>query len=542
MRSKTCWLATAAVVATAGSALAQTTTLYRFQKEDVSTLSVNNDPNPSNFWIGNNPSAVAYGKGNLFVAGFANGTPPTTITWTVSAVKINNIFGTRSFNLIPSSRVVASTAGRGFTGMDYDGTFGLVAAVDYGGGSDKHYMRFGVDAAGDGTDLGSTPFISSRLGTAGPAWDFGPTGLGFGSPARPAIAGVSFGEGGPRGIDPNTMLLSPLIYSVGSPAPTSPLIVQDGGATQWRDLAIDPRNGTAVGRMNNNVMGVTRNPDGNGTPILLQGSPRLNSANSTTAVGGQQISLMWGYSGAGTGGDVFIWNDRRTGGGGQSFNTVVRMNRVSDGADVAVDWRNAAGSPLVFPTDIATGVGYYDFHWDNQLQVLFVSDFANRFVEIFSVQQPGACCLPSAGGCVVLPANVCTVVRGGTAGTPGSVCSPDPCSAPLTGACCLGVGCTVTTSAACTGSVGTSARQYRGDGTVCNAPGTPPFTNNLTPCCRADFNKNGTREPNDIFNFLTNYFSTDAAAKATTDTTGDGVQAPADIFAFLTIYFAGGCP
>jgi hypothetical protein len=115
-------------------------------------------------------------------------------------------------------------------------------------------------------------------------------------------------------------------------------------------------------------------------------------------------------------------------------------------------------------------------------------------------------------------------------------------STPTTGACCLGVGCTVTTSAACTGAVGTTSNSFKGVGTVCNAPGTPPFTNNTTPCCRADFNQDGVRAPTDIFNFLTNYFAADAGAKATTDTNGNTTAEPTDIFNFLTIYFAGGCP
>jgi hypothetical protein len=113
--------------------------------------------------------------------------------------------------------------------------------------------------------------------------------------------------------------------------------------------------------------------------------------------------------------------------------------------------------------------------------------------------------------------------------------------APATGACCLGVGCTVTTAATCTGTVGTTVRNFRGVGTVCNAPGTPPFTNATTPCCFADFNQNGVRNPTDIFNFLANYFDASPAIKATTDTNGNGTQQPADIFGFLTLYFAGGC-
>jgi hypothetical protein len=107
----------------------------------------------------------------------------------------------------------------------------------------------------------------------------------------------------------------------------------------------------------------------------------------------------------------------------------------------------------------------------------------------------------------------------------------------FTGACCAGVTCSVTTPTACVGA----NRAFKGLGSVCNAPGSPPFTNNTTPCCRADFTQDGTRNPTDIFSFLTAYFSTDNAERALADTNGNGTREPTDIFEYLTIYFAGGC-
>ncbi len=532
MWSKTT-LGGALVCVLACSASAQTISLYRFQKEDVSILSRDNSPAPTPHWVGNVPSAVAYGKGRLFVGGLANGPIPATVAgYSVSVVKVNGVFATRSYDIIPSSQVLAPGT-RGYTGLDYHGTWGLIASVDFGSGSDRNYLRFGVDASGPGTDLGSTPSSATRIGTAGVAWDFGPTGLGFAG--RPAVAGINFGEGGPRGIDPSTMLLTPLVYSVGSGAPTSPIIVQDGGNTQWRDLSIDPRNGAIVGRLNNNVMGVTRSADGNGTPVLFQGTPRLNTPNSTTTISGQQVALMWGLTGTGAGGDVFIWNNRTTTATGQPFADVIKINRFSDGATVTPTWLRADGTALVFPVDIAPGNGQYDFFWDNQLQVLFVLDAATSFVEIFSVQRPGACCLPSGGGCVILPANVCTVVRAGSPGSAGSVCSPSPCGGGGGGACCAGVTCSIASNAtACTGAG--ANRAYKGNGTICNAGG-----NNTSPCCRGDFNQDGTRQPADIFAFLNAYFSTDIAVSVLTDVDANGLRQPADIFGYLNVYFAGGC-
>ena len=60
------------------------------------------------------------------------------------------------------------------------------------------------------------------------------------------------------------------------------------------------------------------------------------------------------------------------------------------------------------------------------------------------------------------------------------------------------------------------------------------------PCCRANFNKNSVGPAvsvQDIFDYLTGYFSNDICADAN-DTGTVSVQ---DIFDFLTAYFAGGC-
>jgi hypothetical protein len=145
-------------------------------------------------------------------------------------------------------------------------------------------------------------------------------------------------------------------------------------------------------------------------------------------------------------------------------------------------------------------------------------------------QPTGACCATD-GSCSIQTSANCTTA-GGTYQGNATVCTPNPCPQP-TGACCSGVTCSVITQALC---VGTN-RSWVGPSTVCNVSG-----NNLTPCCRADFNRDGTRAPSDIFAFLNAYFSTDVDANAQTDTDGNAVRAPADIFAYLNIYFAGGCP
>ncbi len=105
-----------------------------------------------------------------------------------------------------------------------------------------------------------------------------------------------------------------------------------------------------------------------------------------------------------------------------------------------------------------------------------------------------ACCHPTTGACGLAAAADCAALGG----SPQAVasCSPIPCLIALpTGACCEGVGCTVTVSFACFGGV------WQGANTTCQpAPG-------VNRCCRADFNNSGTVSVQDIFDFLAAYFA-----------------------------------
>jgi hypothetical protein len=141
------------------------------------------------------------------------------------------------------------------------------------------------------------------------------------------------------------------------------------------------------------------------------------------------------------------------------------------------------------------------------------------------IRNEGACCVDTS--CTVACATICTD-SGGTYRGDGTTCSPDPCNPNPTGACCRGTTCLTDTAANCTGA----NASFAGLGTVCNT-----FAGNRTsPCCLADYNHVGGVTVQDIFDFLSAYFTQNTLA----DINGVGGVTVQDIFDFLSAYF-GGC-
>lgn len=130
----------------------------------------------------------------------------------------------------------------------------------------------------------------------------------------------------------------------------------------------------------------------------------------------------------------------------------------------------------------------------------------------------GACCI--SGACTVTQQGACSGVF-----TAGGTCVPNTCPAP-TGACCSSANCSLTTQANCTGV----RTRFAGANTVCNAAG-----NNTTPCCRADYNQDGTRAVGDLFDFLDQWFNRTPPAEI------DGLPGVTiqDLFNFLDMWFLG---
>jgi hypothetical protein len=101
--------------------------------------------------------------------------------------------------------------------------------------------------------------------------------------------------------------------------------------------------------------------------------------------------------------------------------------------------------------------------------------------------------------------------------------------------CCRGTTCAVTSSASCTAPAGVGVT-FQSAMTTCNASGT-----NTSPCCYADFNKDGNRNIDDIFIYLNAWFGT--ASNPYTKIGGNGVTNANidDLFIFINVWFAGGC-
>lgn len=84
----------------------------------------------------------------------------------------------------------------------------------------------------------------------------------------------------------------------------------------------------------------------------------------------------------------------------------------------------------------------------------------------------GACCLRD-GSCIIATSVSCTLALGTYLGD-GSTCTPNPCSASPTGACCVGTDCSIETSSDC----GDMGGVYQGDDTTCD-----PNPCTLPACC-----------------------------------------------------------
>jgi hypothetical protein len=147
-------------------------------------------------------------------------------------------------------------------------------------------------------------------------------------------------------------------------------------------------------------------------------------------------------------------------------------------------------------------------------------------------QPVGACCSATTTSCAVIPGSWCELLGAIWQG-PSTVCGADSTCDAL-GLCCQGTTCTSGVhQSTCAPRGHAGAAFIAGAAGVCNADG-----GTSTPCCYADFNKSGTTNLQDIFDYLNEWFAGNPYCK-----TG-GTPGPLDVtdtFNFLNLWFAGGC-
>lgn len=364
---------------------------YVFQLIDVEDVDLLCSDNTSNFYVGNNPSCIAWDGLSLYIGGFANGTAPS-----VSITQLIDPLGTRSFLPVPNARIMTSPNGpmvqsRGYSGLDWDDVAGLVGTADLGSAATPGQVRRWVpDASPPGLDFANQSAL--LRGIAGPSFDWGYNGGGFdldgdGSADGPAVAVVDFSAGGsssqgPFGLNPLNLDVFQALYSPDTGGPIT--ADADLSGTIYRDIDVDPNTGNLATRSANDVSVVIRASDGS------TADRTIIDGGSAPFIVGQNVAMIHGL---GCDREIVIWNfrDNTYSGGPLPSGSVAGASRGNklDGTPVNLIFENADGSPAVFPDSIA----YLDYAWDEANQLLFVLDFANRdvyFLELTGLPGGGA--------------------------------------------------------------------------------------------------------------------------------------------------------
>lgn len=378
----------------------------------------------TSFFVGNIPTAVGLVGNKVFVGGlvtnsctnFPAGFPVNIVQiddWTAPALAYRNFPVTLANEPAPSFTTTLNNNANGFTGMSFAPGFGLLVAYDNGAqDSPGAIRRYDVttqltpillNAASYNTVTNPINTTAWRHGS-GPAWDFGPAGLGYdqngdtvidgpaasflsftGGSASVRYPGFSNRQAGPIGLKFNDLSrASGFLYDcdTGQPGPvqTPHFIGNDADSqaldgTFYRDLDADPRptgQGLMVARANNDLVMITR--DANNARSFFN---VVKAATPAPFVNHQNASILWGMPG----GDLVVYNDRPVSTSGQAFSNVVKF-LTTTGAPASVNLLDASGAALPVGTFI-DGIGLYDFFWDGANQRLAVLDGSARAVYIF---------------------------------------------------------------------------------------------------------------------------------------------------------------
>jgi len=375
-----CTLAVLAGLA-AGQAQAQTT-LYLVNTQNLDPICQTTNPN---FYIGSNPSAIALVGDRLFVGGYDNAN--NTLLCQIAIVQ--DIFGARTFAVV-NGQGFNHPLFRGYTGMHYRAGAGLLVARDTGGASDGSLKLFDIDTQVNPILRASS--TGGLRGGCGASFDAGNNGLGYtytnaqgATVTGPVAVALDWSQTaplklGPAGLDPNRLDYTNTVFEYNGGGNGNNLRLDFTGisGTFWRDVRVDPFNGTYAARANNDLVIGTRTNDNFNfvQQVLVDGG-------DGAFIQGQNVEILSGAAG----GDVVIYNDRLSTAGGQAFADVVKAVNM-DGSPRTITYLNPDLTPVSFPA----GLGYYDFSWDAANKRLAIMDFNSRNVWIFSDTRPTPPC------------------------------------------------------------------------------------------------------------------------------------------------------
>lgn len=328
--------------------------------------------NPTNGkFIGSNPATVAWDGRSLWVGGYLNG----IATNEVGIVKVSDVLSAPSIGDRFGVAALPSQF-RGYRAMT------VRNGVVYSGLEGGAALANGVAAWDSAVTTPASPIWGNteRIGVL----DYDP---GFNASGSATGSGVGYGAflGGRRA------LLDPATGAVLQSAAAGPIFNDTiaGSGTVFRGADFDSTTGDLWLRKNNWIQRADRTGENafNAATIVLNPQfPGLQTNGASTE--GQNVQVIRGSAE----GDFILFNDRRTGGAGQSWAGVFKAIDASGNAINILyeDFDPAAASN--------NGNAWYDYDYDAATQTLAVSDFLNKRVHIFAVPAPGTGAMLALGG------------------------------------------------------------------------------------------------------------------------------------------------
>jgi len=329
-------------------------------------------------FVGSNPSAMAWGSGRLYVAGFNN----TGSAQNLAIVELLNatatgVIDTPTFSsplggavgTLDSSVIENTPSFWGYTGLalNSDGS-ALLATFDLGSDDPQGIQVFNTSDGSQLWRVGVDFFDANNVrGSTGGAFD-----PGFGGTGELGVAAGFFGSGRRHLYDATT---GAEIHGGGTSSSPGMIWTSGSGGFLPRDFDFDPATGDMYVRHNNRLTKAIRTGDNALSDQIVIVDP-FNDLNDGTGnfFLGQNLSFM----NTTEFGNLVIYNDRQSSGADQAFADVVKVVD-TDGAEQAVNFALLGGD------SIADGGALYDFQFDAATQTLAVLDFFNRNVHIFQI-------------------------------------------------------------------------------------------------------------------------------------------------------------